>query len=236
KVEEVFKHVRVAVAQRSHGAQTPWESSSLTGDFVFNPPAPPAAAPAPQAAMVAPTAPDRTIHDLDATFVTLRTVKVRVEPNALSKRLDTLPPDTVVKVTGRIGTDWLRVAWRDEQAYVSAPQLQEVDEGEIERWGNIKGTKSPDQVEAFLHSYPNGFYAARAKALLDGLHATPQQVAMAAPQSRATAPHAADQTFRDCPNCPQMVALPGGSFAMGSNGDPSEKPVRHVTIAPFAIG
>jgi Caspase domain len=36
KVEEVFKRVRVAVTERSKGAQTPWESSSLTGDLVVN--------------------------------------------------------------------------------------------------------------------------------------------------------------------------------------------------------
>jgi len=36
KVEEVFKRVRVAVAARTGGAQVPWESSSLTGDLVFN--------------------------------------------------------------------------------------------------------------------------------------------------------------------------------------------------------
>jgi uncharacterized caspase-like protein len=36
KVEEVFKRVRVNVANRSKGAQTPWESSSLTGDLVVN--------------------------------------------------------------------------------------------------------------------------------------------------------------------------------------------------------
>jgi hypothetical protein len=36
KVEEVFKRVRAGVTDRSNGAQTPWESSSLTGDLVFN--------------------------------------------------------------------------------------------------------------------------------------------------------------------------------------------------------
>jgi Caspase domain len=36
KVEEVFKRVRVAVTERSKGAQTPWESSSLTGDLIVN--------------------------------------------------------------------------------------------------------------------------------------------------------------------------------------------------------
>ena len=37
KVEEVFKQVRIQVARASNGEQIPWESSSLTGDFVFNP-------------------------------------------------------------------------------------------------------------------------------------------------------------------------------------------------------
>jgi hypothetical protein len=36
KVEEIFKRVRVNVTERSRGAQTPWESSSLTGDLVVN--------------------------------------------------------------------------------------------------------------------------------------------------------------------------------------------------------
>src|SRR5436190_4438677 len=35
---------------------------------------------------------------------------------------------------------------------------------------------------------------------------------------------------------PIMNTLPGGSFVMGSNEDASEKPVRRVTVKPFAIG
>jgi uncharacterized caspase-like protein len=38
KIEEVFKQVRVAVRNRSQGKQTPWESSSLEGDFYFTQP------------------------------------------------------------------------------------------------------------------------------------------------------------------------------------------------------
>lgn len=47
KAEEVFKHVRVNVARDTARRQIPWESSSLTGDFVFNQsgrPAPPRSA------------------------------------------------------------------------------------------------------------------------------------------------------------------------------------------------
>ncbi|MDE2259473.1 MAG: SUMF1/EgtB/PvdO family nonheme iron enzyme [Betaproteobacteria bacterium] len=44
--------------------------------------------------------------------------------------------------------------------------------------------------------------------------------------------------FQDCPDCPVMVALPVGSFDMGSNnGLSGEKPVHLVTISQaFAIG
>ncbi len=37
-VEQAFKEVRVAVRSATKGAQTPWEASSLTGDFYFVPP------------------------------------------------------------------------------------------------------------------------------------------------------------------------------------------------------
>jgi uncharacterized caspase-like protein len=34
-VEQMFKQVRIGVGQMTNGQQTPWESSSLTGDFYF---------------------------------------------------------------------------------------------------------------------------------------------------------------------------------------------------------
>ena len=47
--------------------------------------------------------------------------------------------------------------------------------------------------------------------------------------------------FRDCPNCPEMVVLPGGFFLMGAPPDAfagrEERPYHPVTIAePFAVG
>jgi len=48
----------------------------------------------------------------------------------------------------------------------------------------------------------------------------------------------AGKTFKDCPDCPEMVEIPAGSFDMGSNdGGPEEQPAHSVTIAkPFALG
>jgi formylglycine-generating enzyme required for sulfatase activity len=35
---------------------------------------------------------------------------------------------------------------------------------------------------------------------------------------------------------PELVAVRGGTFLMGSSEDPTEQPVRQVTVAPFMIG
>ncbi|MGF6382297.1 formylglycine-generating enzyme required for sulfatase activity/uncharacterized caspase-like protein [Paraburkholderia atlantica] len=67
----------------------------------------------------------------------------------------------------------------------------------------------------------------------------PTPPAAAAPFAEKTVAHPPTAgEIRDCAACPIMVAVPAGSFAMGSNtDDPSEKPVHHVSIgAPFAIG
>jgi formylglycine-generating enzyme required for sulfatase activity len=44
------------------------------------------------------------------------------------------------------------------------------------------------------------------------------------------------ETFRDCPDCTEMVVVPSGEFDMGSRDAPFESPPHHVTISrPFAI-
>jgi formylglycine-generating enzyme required for sulfatase activity len=63
-----------------------------------------------------------------------------------------------------------------------------------------------------------------------------------APAAASKAPPTALNAPANIPNAPAtvlamstMVSLPGGSFAIGSNDDPSEKPIHRVTIKPFAI-
>ena len=58
----------------------------------------------------------------------------------------------------------------------------------------------------------------------------------AAPLPQPTSPAAPAPTqLASSVREPEMSALRGGSFAMGSNDDASEKPVHQVTIKPFAI-
>ena len=56
------------------------------------------------------------------------------------------------------------------------------------------------------------------------------------PPPVAPEPAAPAKSFRDCQRCPEMVRLPGGAFAMGSNDDPTEKPIHQVAVSAFAIG
>jgi formylglycine-generating enzyme required for sulfatase activity/class 3 adenylate cyclase len=58
----------------------------------------------------------------------------------------------------------------------------------------------------------------------------PPSASPATPASQPTAQSAL--TVRE----PEMISLRGGSFAMGSNDDISERPVRQVTVKPFAMG
>lgn len=58
----------------------------------------------------------------------------------------------------------------------------------------------------------------------------------AAPAQQASPqPAPAASPAPDMPD-PEMVSLKGGSFSMGSNDDPSERPIRKVTVRPFAMG
>ncbi len=67
-------------------------------------------------------------------------------------------------------------------------------------------------------------------------------VSVAQPEARLCVKPGSGQSFKDCPDCPEMVVVPSGNFMMGS---PKDEPERHyaegpqhkVSIAqPFAVG
>lgn len=67
----------------------------------------------------------------------------------------------------------------------------------------------------------------------------PQTAPAASPSTATTpasAPSPAPSQSTVAVQEPDMVAVRGGSFAMGSNDDPTERPVHQVAIKPFAIG
>jgi formylglycine-generating enzyme required for sulfatase activity len=64
----------------------------------------------------------------------------------------------------------------------------------------------------------------------------PPSAALTQPQAPTRAGSRAGDSFRDCPDCPELVVVPAGSFNMGSASE-YENPIHRVTIGKsYAIG
>ena len=113
-------------------------------------------------------------------------------------------------------------------------------------WRSIQAGGDIESHEAYLSRYPKGTFAAPARVRINKLKQQKQLAAAAPPKPKAPSPaepaaKKAGQVFRDCPDCPEMVVIPAGSFRMGDiDGgakDNDEKPVHPVTIPKaFAVG
>jgi formylglycine-generating enzyme required for sulfatase activity/class 3 adenylate cyclase len=73
---------------------------------------------------------------------------------------------------------------------------------------------------------------AEQQAALPATPAPPQAAPATVPDARSVTPLPAAKPTRD----PETITLPGGTFAMGSNDDATEKPIHQVTLKRFAIG
>lgn len=137
---------------------------------------------------------------------------------------------------------------------------------EIAFWETIKNSKDPSELEAYLHAYPQGRFARlaeiRIKTLKGEADPEPAGETTQAPKDRGEASGGTETTgesggsghraepeagagatppggsFQDCDDCPPMVAVPEGTYLMGSDlYRPNEKPRHEVSFArPFAIG
>lgn len=97
KLEDVFKRARAEVLQASRQQQTPWESSSVVGDFYFRPGAALAAAPAP----AAPVAALAEVAAAPAPALALASMPVPVGPGPASAcPVMPLPPAPSVQLGG----------------------------------------------------------------------------------------------------------------------------------------
>ena len=161
KLEDVFKQVRVRVedeTSRMGRKQTPWESSSLRGDFYFVTPEAPVSAP-----VQTPTA-------------------------VASASGGEAGP-------GRLAAKWLEAAAR---AYEAA-----------ERTNTIPGYR------LVIENFSGTFYAGLAQAQIEKLE-EPAAAVVPGNDGRDETPVAVGERIRDCPECPELVVLPSGSYMMGS--------------------
>lgn len=101
-------------------------------------------------------------------------------------------------------------------------------------WATVKDSNNPDELRAYLEQFPNGLFAAVARARMKSLASTgrppaapapPTQVSTIAPPTTAAAPPSpaaalgdslkgltSSTAFRDCDDCSEMVVIPAGTF------------------------
>jgi formylglycine-generating enzyme required for sulfatase activity len=150
--------------------------------------------------------------------------------------------------------DDLVISSTRKPAATPAAPVRAADPFEQGFWDTIKGSDNPADFKAYLDSYPDGPFAAAARARLQQIEtrtvtkpAVPEPPAAApqpaAPQPAASQPAASQvaasqAAIRDCPQCPEMVLIQAGAFEMGSTElFDFEAPVHHVSIGkPFYIG
>lgn len=86
----------------------------------------------------------------------------------------------------------------------------------------------------------SGFFIAAFYLMWAPSHTQAAEQGKAARASKSLQAPKAGKIFRDCPDCPEMVAIPAGSFDMGSpksevGRDDDEGPVHRVKVAAFAL-
>ena len=208
KVEEVFKQVRINVSKRTNSKQIPWESSSLTGEFIFNP-----------SAARAKTATAGEIKTTAQSYELLFWETIRESDNrGVFRAYLNQYPKGFFATLAKIKLEELE----SMEAAVKAPASAEPSEG----------TALASSAAAVGVTAAPTTKGERITAMV-----TPEPAASNTQTLSASAEDALEN-FKDCKNCPEVVVLPPGSYVMGANsGERSEAPRHLVTVGhPIAIG
>lgn len=249
KVEEVFKSVRVAVARRSGGTQTPWEASSLVGDFYFVAPLP-----------VGPSQAELAFWDR---------VKMSSSPAELQAYINQFPNgafvaaarDRIADMTSLRAQDlahWEKV----KDAKGAAPlesYLEKFPNGLYElvakaRIASLKGVAAPppsldtmfweslkdspdiEDFQIYLKRFPTGAYVAAARQRIAALTppAAPARPVAAAPVAPAPSPVSAPVAAAPAAQKPAPVISAAAPVTQPAPRQPSPAPTP-VSAAPVAV-
>ncbi|NJO37672.1 MAG: SUMF1/EgtB/PvdO family nonheme iron enzyme [Rhizobiales bacterium] len=152
-----------------------------------------------------------------AMLETITGSNIRSAPDATSEWVASVPGGAQLKVVDKqAGVDWYQIETLEgRQGFISARLVRP-----------IESQQAPDAA------------ASAAPAPADEPARTAAETNVAALDLSSPDKISDLSEFTECADCPAMVALPAGSFRMGSDeGGRVEQPVREVTVgAPFAIG
>ncbi|CAH1660397.1 SUMF1/EgtB/PvdO family nonheme iron enzyme [Hyphomicrobiales bacterium] len=133
---------------------------------------------------------------------------------------------SVVEQTSSQQTPWENSSLLKDIYLAGRAPLTKVDEIELSYWRSIEAGRDPQKLIEFLDRFPRGTFAPMAERALE-------QLMREAAQSI--------KVVKDCPTCPSMAALPGGTYLSGSAETDAERaagelPQTRAQIRPFAIG
>ena len=117
-------------------------------------------------------------------------------------------------------------------------------------WQSIVNSTNPADFEDYLRQFPTGVFARLARNRLTAFGEETISSVAADPRPPASAPSvdrppspAPGSRFRDCPSCPELVAVPAGTFRMGCGKEEHDScennddtvPIHEVRVASFAL-
>jgi formylglycine-generating enzyme required for sulfatase activity len=190
--------------------------------------------------------PEPVLDALDREMVAGRKASLREAPEAKAKLIASLSEGDSVQVTGKVkGENWYAVNRKGQTAYVVTDTLEEPATYKERKAREVRAAAEEEGLRQ------------QAAAVAEEEERQRQQLAALAAagqerQRQQAAARSPGSVFRDCPDCPEMVVVPAGSFMMGSDsaeqdwvvsqgGDrdwvKNESPQHRVTISrSFAVG
>ncbi len=161
-VEQMFKKVRISVEAQTNNQQTPWEESSLRGDFYFNPQKA-------EPEHVATPEVDRAAQE----WVNIQNVQSTAVLKAFIKRY---PTSIYSEYARAILTEKVSAAdeARAEQrlrASAALKKQRQISPGAIELsfWNSIQSSNNPAMFKDYIARYPKGNFTFIAIAKLEAL-------------------------------------------------------------------
>ena len=194
----------------------------------------------------------QAVVDVAEQYDVQETSVVHSAPSAESGYVGVVEGGQRALVTGLVaGTDWVRVTLPEGgSGFMASDTLRRVaaqagvpGPAAVPPGAGLPGptASSPAVPQTVLQSLPQP--ASQPAVATPQVSASVQPVAAVAPApayapGSPTAPGHPMMVIevQDCPTCPVLLRLPGGSFTMGSTRDASERPTRRVSVPAFAMG
>lgn len=201
-------------------------------------PEPPAAAPQPEAESAEPAqakpaepAPIQ-IEQLSGVYVAQKSANVRAAPRTDAKVIAKLAADQAVDATGKVaGADWLRVAVKGQEGFVSAKLMARSSAEEVAAWQALQAKPTEAAAAGFVAQFPKSHFRPRADALLVKLQAeaAPKIAAPAQPAPQAAE---ATQPAQSQPAQSQVAETQAAAPAETAEAAPAATQQAAVTPAP----